>query len=52
VPAIVKIDKFNGSYGGEDLDIYGILTGKDKDSQIDIIDTIEDEAFGDDDLFS
>ena len=52
VPAIVKIDKFNGTYGGEDLDIYGILTGRDKDTQIEEIDIIDDEAFGDDDLFS
>jgi hypothetical protein len=50
VPAIVKIDRFNGSYGGEDLDIYGILTGKDKDSQMER-DIIDDEAFGGDDDF-
>jgi DNA helicase HerA-like ATPase len=52
VPAIVKIDKFDGIYGGEDLRIDEILTGRNNDKGIVEEDDIEKNAFGDDDLFS
>ncbi|XRO77531.1 helicase HerA-like domain-containing protein [Methanocaldococcus sp. 10A] len=53
VPAIVKIDKFDGRYGGEDLKIVE-LWEKDYIESINLkkSDKIDDSAFGDDDLFS
>lgn len=52
VPAIVKVDKFDGRYGGEDLNLVELWEKDFINTERLKTDDIEENAFGDDDLFS
>ncbi len=51
VPAIVKVDKFDGKYGGEDLDLVKLWEIDFINAESSKTDEIEKNAFGDDNPF-